>query len=173
MGRGPGFFEPSLCCCKAEHLLGPQSQNNSSFSRFKCSTNIKMSSDILERRSVISYRHELSDLQNHLSFMELENRNIWKIWIEEYWQNYICKVDLLAVLNREGCPDFSHLCVCAKSLRLFPTLCNSMDWSLPGSSVRGIFQARILEWVAMPSSRRSSQPRDQTRVCISRWVLCH
>ena len=40
------------------------------------------------------------------------------------------------------------------------TLCNPMDYSLPGSSVCGIFQARILEWVAIAFSRRSSQPRD-------------
>ena len=38
-------------------------------------------------------------------------------------------------------------------------LCNPMDYSLPGSSVHGILQARILEWVAMPSSRGSPQPR--------------
>ena len=38
-----------------------------------------------------------------------------------------------------------------------------MDLGPPGSSVHGIFQARILEWVAMPSSRGSSQPRDQTQ----------
>ena len=37
-----------------------------------------------------------------------------------------------------------------------PTFCNSMDWGPPGSSVRGILQARILEWVAMPFSRGSS-----------------
>ena len=43
-----------------------------------------------------------------------------------------------------------------------PTLCNSMDHSPPGSSVLGMSQARMLEWVAMPSSRGSSQPRDQT-----------
>ena len=42
-----------------------------------------------------------------------------------------------------------------------------MDGSPPGFSVRGILQARILEWVAMPSSRGSSQPRDQTRVSLS------
>ena len=41
-----------------------------------------------------------------------------------------------------------------------PTLCNSMDCSLPGSSVNGIFQIRILEWVAISFFRRSSQPRD-------------
>ena len=41
-----------------------------------------------------------------------------------------------------------------------PTLCNPMDCSLPGSSVRGIFQARVLEWVAISFSRGSSQPRE-------------
>ena len=45
------------------------------------------------------------------------------------------------------------------------TLCGPMDCSPPGSSLfMGILQARILEWVAMPSSRGSSQPRDQTQV---------
>ena len=47
-----------------------------------------------------------------------------------------------------------------------PTLCNPMDCSLPGSSVHGILQARILEWVALSCSRGSSQPRDRT------WVSC-
>ena len=47
-----------------------------------------------------------------------------------------------------------------------PTLCSHMDCSLPGSSVHGILQARILKWV--PYSRRSSQPRDWTQVsCIA------
>ena len=52
-----------------------------------------------------------------------------------------------------------------------------MDCSLPGSSIHGILQARILEWVAMHSCRGSCQPRDHTRVsyilCIGRWVLSH
>ena len=46
--------------------------------------------------------------------------------------------------------------------QLCPTLCDPMDGSPPDSSVHGIFQARILEWVAISFSRRSSQPRDQT-----------
>ena len=46
------------------------------------------------------------------------------------------------------------------------TLCNPMDCSPPGSSVHEIFQARILEWVAIYFSRGSSQPRDRT------WVSC-
>ena len=48
--------------------------------------------------------------------------------------------------------------LCAKSLQSCPTLCDPLDNSPPGASVNGIFQARILEWVAMPSSRVSSQP---------------
>ena len=54
-----------------------------------------------------------------------------------------------------------------------PTLCDPMDFSLPGSSVPGVLQASILKWVAIFSSRASSQPRD--RICISciRWILYH
>ena len=48
--------------------------------------------------------------------------------------------------------------------QLYPTLCETVDCSLPGSSVHGILQARILEWVADPFSRGSSQPRDWTQV---------
>ena len=57
-----------------------------------------------------------------------------------------------------------RLYVHAKSLQSCPTLCDAMDCSLPGSSVYGILQARMLEWVVMPSSRGSSQPRDQTHI---------
>ena len=56
------------------------------------------------------------------------------------------------------------------------TLCNPMDCSPPGSSVHGILQARILEWVAMPSSMGSSQPRDGTSIssisCTSSVCVC-
>ena len=45
-----------------------------------------------------------------------------------------------------------------------PTLCSPRDYSPPGPCVHGILQARILEWVAMPSSRGSSPARDQTRI---------
>ena len=57
------------------------------------------------------------------------------------------------------------LCVCVRArapTRL--TLCGPTDCGLPGSSVHGISQARILEWVAIPFSRGSSRPRDQTWV---------
>ena len=65
----------------------------------------------------------------------------------------------------------------AKSLQSCLTLCDTTDYNPPGSSVHGIFQARILERVAIPFSRGSSQPRDQTHVscisCIGGWVLYH
>ena len=50
------------------------------------------------------------------------------------------------------------------SSQLCPALRDLLDCSLPSSSVHGIFQARILEWVAIPFSRGSSQPRDRTQV---------
>ena len=52
----------------------------------------------------------------------------------------------------------------AKVSQSCPILRDSMDCSLSGSSVHGIFQARILEWVAMPSSRGSFRPRDRTHL---------
>ena len=58
---------------------------------------------------------------------------------------------------------------------LCPTLCDPMDCSPPGSLIYGISQARILEWVAMPFSRGSSQLSDRTRIsyisCIGGQVL--
>ena len=54
---------------------------------------------------------------------------------------------------------------CAQSLQSCPTLWDPMDYSLPGSSVLGILQARILEWVAMPSFKWSPLPRDGN--CVS------
>ena len=56
---------------------------------------------------------------------------------------------------------YAVLCLVTQSCS---TLCDPVDCSLPGSSVHRILQARILEWVAMPSSRGSTQPRDQTQV---------
>ena len=66
---------------------------------------------------------------------------------------------------------------CTKFLQSCPTLCNPMDSGPPDSPVHGILQARILEWVAMPSSKGSSLPGDGTHVsyvfCVGRWVLYH
>ena len=55
-------------------------------------------------------------------------------------------------------------CLCAESLQSCPPLCDPVDHSPPASSVHGILQARILEWVATPSPRGSSRPIDWTHV---------
>ena len=61
---------------------------------------------------------------------------------------------------------------CVLVAKLCPTLCNPMDYSLPGSSVHGISQARIMERGAIPFSRVCSQPRDQTQAsCIAGRVF--
>ena len=64
----------------------------------------------------------------------------------------------------------------AKSPQLCLILRDPMDCSLPGSSVHGILQARILEWVTMPSSRRDDsgiELESLTSTCLSRQVLFH
>ena len=62
--------------------------------------------------------------------------------------------------------------MCVQSLSCARLFCNPMDYSLPGSSVKGIFQAGIFEWIAMPSSRGSSLPRDQTYIsCFLHWQM--
>ena len=58
-------------------------------------------------------------------------------------------------------------CMCAKLVQSCPTLCDPMECNPPGSSVHGILQARIMDWIAMPSFRGSSPPRDQTQVSMS------
>ena len=59
----------------------------------------------------------------------------------------------------------------------YPTLCDPMDHSPQGPIVYGVLQERILEWVMVPSSRGSSQPRDWTHIpyapCIGKLVLYH
>ena len=71
--------------------------------------------------------------------------------------------------------EFQYMYIlCANLLQWCPTLCSPVDCSLPGSSVHGIFQAWILEWVVISFFKGSSQPRDQTRVSfIDRWILYH
>ena len=68
--------------------------------------------------------------------------------------------------------------VAAKLLQSSPTLWDPMDYSLPGSSIHGITQARLLEWVAIYSSMGSSWSRNQNYVvscisCTGGWILYH
>ena len=56
------------------------------------------------------------------------------------------------------------VCVCVWVTQSYPSLCNPMGCSLPGSSVDGLLQARIMEWIAIPFSRDSDWPRNQAQV---------
>ena len=81
------------------------------------------------------------------------------------------------LVRREVLQCFSYVCECVCSV-MSHSLQSHGSWRSPsGSSVHGILQARILDWVAMPSSRGSSQPRDQTQVscvsCSGRRILCY
>ena len=73
-------------------------------------------------------------------------------------------------------PPTAHLLndVHPQSFQLRSTFCDPLDCSPPGSSVHGILQARILEWVAISSSRGPSWPRGRTHIsCTGRGILCH
>ena len=93
---------------------------------------------------------------------------IWKIWSATplCLDNYVVRRGRRVCMRAQSCL----------------TLCNLMDCSWPGSSVHGISQSRVLEWVAISSSRgdpgiKPSQPREWTCVycssCIGRWILYH
>ena len=99
--------------------------------------------------------------KNHMTDSVDTGKAVYKI-------QYLFIIKTLSIL---GIKENSAWCVCVLS-QSCPTLC-----SPPGSSVHGILQARILEWVAMPFPRGSSWPRDWTHVswvvCTGRWVLYH
>ena len=65
------------------------------------------------------------------------------------WAKEVRHLILLLLIDTQSCP----------------TVCDPVDCSPPGSSVHGILQARMLEWVAVPFCRGSSRPRDWTRAC--------
>ena len=78
------------------------------------------------------------------------------------WRNITCSWMEDNTVKVSNTPQIDTLCVLVA--QSCPTLCHPMDCSPPGSSIYGIFQVRILERVAMPSSRGSSQLRDRIQV---------
>ena len=82
---------------------------------------------------------------------------------------YLWQTMLIFFSSLVGTSRFLLKCMlCVLVAQLCPTLCNPMNCSPPGLSVHGIFQARILEWIAIPFSRGISQPRDRTLVsCLA------
>ena len=96
------------------------------------------------------------------SLQHKTHKNLWKESLIIYMSKYA------HLSPQKGC---MYACSVAKSYLI---LCNPMDCNPPVSSVHGIFQARILEWVAIFSSTGSSQPRGRTCVsCTGKWILYH
>ena len=98
------------------------------------------------------------------------------------WTGMSCHFLLQGIFLTQGLNlHFLHFlywsCVGTKWLQSWPTVCDTVDCSPPGSSVHGILQTRILDWVAIPYSRGSSWPRDWTHFsyvsCFGRQVLYH
>ena len=104
--------------------------------------------------------------RRHLAHSKRE-KGLWNYFSEgsEEWRLIGDKVRSQKVYESES--EVAQSC---------PTLCDPVDFSLPRSSIHGIFQARVLEWVAISFSRGSSQPRDRTRVsrivgrCFTIWA---
>ena len=90
--------------------------------------------------------------KSYLSWKEQEGRILWinGLWVGKH--------------NRSV-----YVCMCAKLLQSCLTLSNPMDYSLPHSSVHEALQARILEWVAISYSRRSSQGSNLHLLCLLHW----
>ena len=82
---------------------------------------------------------------------------------------------LVSAVQQGESTIYIHVHVYAKSLQLCPTLCDPMDCGPPGSSINGILQARILEWVALPSPEDLPDPGTEpvSVSCDGGWVLYH
>ena len=115
--------------------------------------------------------HTVPDLRARLSISLLVWSNPWQEGshnLSVYWEGLRC-IFRYIYYNPEHLLSWDSGVLFVKAQVLVDqsclTICNPMNCSPPGSSVHGILQARILEWVAIPFSRGSSQTRDQTQVC--------
>ena len=91
-------------------------------------------------------------------FLAEDGENV--MWTGKWKNEEMGTIDSLVTKHRN---NGGSVCVCVRAL----TLCDPMDCSLPGSSVHGIFQARILEWVAISYSGGSSRPEIELTSLVS------
>ena len=117
---------------------------------------------------LINYCYVRSSVQQSVSVVHIHVSILFQILfpfrlLQNIWQSaqcYTISLCWLSILNTE-------VCACSVAQPCL-TLCHPMSCSPPGSSVPGMLQARIVEWVATPFSRGSSQPRDRIQVsCVS------
>ena len=112
----------------------------------------------------VLYLHLMAITQIH-TYMKVH-------WVQHlrFMSSYILKLYLGIKIDNEERIEYSVVVETIESesyiTQSCPTLCNPMDCSLPGSSIYGIFQAKVLQWVAISFSRGSSQLRNRTRVSL-------
>ena len=100
----------------------------------------------------------------HLTSHSRKSGSRWVItpsWLSRSWRYFLYRRSFMSHISLW---DIGSEVKWSEVAQPCPTLCNPMDSSPPGSSVHGILQARILEWVVISFSRGSSRPRDRTQV---------
>ena len=114
--------------------------------------------------------HELRcHVTKWISYNSRNNRRITPLFISFDFFCFRISFSKVRTLKQQSYSMFFEkwvVCVCVLVAQACLTLCDPMDCSLTGCSIHEILQARLLEWVAFPFSRESSQPRDWT------WVFC-
>ena len=102
-----------------------------------------------------------------------DDMSSYDINIRQYFKSFGFQVSSLFIMwyCLPYLPSPIMRCVHVKSLQSCLSLCDPMDHSLPGSSVHGILQARTLEWVAISSSRGSSQGPNPCLLCLLHWQV--
>ena len=133
-----------------------------------------------DRHAEWNVRHRNTNIMWYSLYFESKNRGQMNLFTKQKY-SHGCRKQTYAyqgIRNREriNCETGIDINTMCSVTQLCPTLCDLMDCSLPGSSIHGILQARILEWVAISSFRGPSWPRDWTQVswvsaCIGRWIL--
>ena len=127
---------------------------------------------ILQRQLGMNETFSQESGSGFLKLGELRQATSPRTALRFYIQTWVCQCFLTLAAHQ----THTYLCVSAKLLQSCLTLCDYMDHSPSGSSIPGILQARILEWVAMPTSRGSFWARDWTMSlmsCSGRQILYH
>ena len=123
---------------------------------------------LLQKYSTFSFKRHFCWLWN----------SVWTVVFSTSALNMLlaCLLSYIVLTRSLHCYFVVILSICLYT-QLPLILCNPLDCSPPGSFIHGIFQARALEWVAIPSSRESTWFRDWISIscisCIGRWILYH
>ena len=125
-----------------------------------------------------AYMFQTLDFSYFILFNPYNNPTKWEPWllILQMW-NTKAQRSFATHWRTTQLDWVAHLSVCVCESLSHVWLCDPMDYRQPGSSVHGIFQARILEWDAISSSRGSSRLKDWICIscisCLGRWILYH